>query len=514
MQAADIRPSYQLGPLAKVVAPFVSAASVLIFGVLAYRGVQNAFDAERLVTHTHQVIEANDAVLARVVDAETGERGYIITGDSAFLDPYRGAEQDAIAHIGDLRRLTADNPAQQARIGTLARLVNRRFTVLDARIRTRREHGFERVQTDFAVNGGGKPVMDSARAVLAGIAAAETGLLGARRTRQRAYETEIAWTVIIGAGTAALLGLLISMMLSRSAAVERRLSRDVRQRADELELANTQLQDQASEMETLNEELQTTNDQLAERTVEAEQANRVKADFLANMSHDLRTPLNAILGYIDLLETGVHGPMGSEQANDLRRIKRSAGHLRALITEVLDFAKIEAGQSQLAIEDVRMDAVVGELRPIVEQQVAAKGLTLETSCRSDPIVRADREKIDQILVNLVANAIKFTDAGGSVAIECCTDGASVRIDVRDTGSGIPADKLDAIFVPFVQLEASGHRGNERGVGLGLAISRQLARAMHGDVTVESVVGRGSTFSLRLPRAAGAISANPMEVSVP
>jgi CHASE3 domain sensor protein len=111
MQAADIRPSLQLGPLARAVAPFVSAAIVLIFGVLAYRGVQNTFDAERLVAHTRQVIETNDAVLDRVVDAETGERGYIITGDSPFLEPYRGAEQDAIAHIGDLRRLTADNPA-------------------------------------------------------------------------------------------------------------------------------------------------------------------------------------------------------------------------------------------------------------------------------------------------------------------------------------------------------------------------------------------------------------------
>ena len=148
-----------------------------------------------------------------------------------------------------------------------------------------------------------------------------------------------------------------------------------------------------------------------------------------------------------------------------------------------------------------MDAVLGELRPIVEPQVAARGLTLRTSCPPDLVVRADREKIDQILVNLVGNAIKFTNGGGSVAIECRADAASVRTDVRDTGVGIPADQLDAIFVPFVQLEASGHRGDDRGVGLGLAIGRQLARAMRGDVTVESVVGRGSTFTLRLPRAA-------------
>ena len=122
MQAADTSRSFQLGPLGRTVAPFLSAAIVLVFGVLAYRGVQNTQDAARLVAHTHQVIEMNGAVLARVVDAETGERGYIITGDTTFLDPYRGAEQDAIAHIDDLRRLTADNPSQQARIDTLAGL--------------------------------------------------------------------------------------------------------------------------------------------------------------------------------------------------------------------------------------------------------------------------------------------------------------------------------------------------------------------------------------------------------
>ena len=504
-----------------MVAPFLSAAIVLVFGVLAYNGIKNTRTATGLVTHTHQVIEVNDQVLGRLVDAETGERGYIITGDTTFLDPYRGAEEDAISYIADLRRLTADNALQQARVDTLADLVHRRFAVLAARIATRRDHGFERVRSDLVADNGGKPLMDSARTVLAEIARDETGLLERRIANQQANQSEIGWIVILGAGAAALLALLISTMLSRSAATEARLSREVRERADELETANTslheqtvememmndellatneQLKNQSAEMESLNEELKATNDELADRTIEAEQANRVKAEFLANMSHDLRTPLNAIVGYVDLLETGVHGPLGTEQSNDLRRIKRSAGHLRGLITEVLNFAKIEAGQMQMSIDEFPMDAVLTELRPIVEQQVAAKELTLETSCPADLVVRADREKVDQILVNLVANAIKFTDGGGKVEIECRADGAWIRTDVRDTGDGIPPGQLDAIFVPFVQLEASSYRGDDRGVGLGLAISRQLARAMRGDVTVSSVLGGGSTFTLRLPRA--------------
>jgi signal transduction histidine kinase len=521
MPTGENRRPFQLGPLGRTVAPFLSAAIVLVFGVMAYDGVQNTRNATRLVTHTHQVIETNSELLARLVDAETGERGYIITGDTTYLDPYSGAEEDANSYVADLRRLTVDNPAQQARVDTLADLVHRRFAVLGARIATRRDRGFERVRSDFETDGGGKPLMDSARAVLGEIGRDETRLLESRTASQRATQSQFVWIVVLGAGAAALLALVISSMLSQSAASEARLSREVRQRAEEAETAasrlheqavememmndelqanNEQLRSQAAEMETLNAELQTTNDRLAERTIEAEQANRVKAEFLANMSHDLRTPLNAIVGYVDLLETGVHGPLGTEQSNDLFRIKRSAAHLRGLITEVLNFAKIEAGQVQMSIDEFPMDAVLADLRPIVEQQIAAKGLTLETSCPVDLVVRADREKVDQILVNLVANAIKFTDGGGKVEIECRADGTWSRTDVRDTGGGIPPGQLDAIFVPFLQLEASGYRGDDRGVGLGLAISRQLARAMRGDVTVSSVLGGGSTFTLRLPRA--------------
>src|SRR5262249_36616338 len=157
----------------------------------------------------------------------------------------------------------------------------------------------------------------------------------------------------------------------------------------------------------------------------------VKAEFLANMSHDLRTPLNAIVGYVDLLEAGVHGPMATAQANALIRIKRTAGHLGGLITRGMNFATVAARQVQVAIGEFPMDRVLADLRPIVEQQIAAKGLTLETSCGTGLIVRADREKVDQILVNLIANAIKFTDGGGKVGIECRADGPWVRTDVRD-----------------------------------------------------------------------------------
>ena len=500
MPNRDAQRRWRLGRFGNAVAPFLSAAIVLVFGAMAYDSARSADEATQLVTHTHQVIETNQDLLVRMVDAETGERGYLITGDTVYLDPFRGASFEAAERLTELRRLTADNAEQQFRLDTLERLEKQRFTMLDERIQLRASKGFERAQTTFAYQAGGMAVMDSTRRLIAEIDTAERQLLALRRATQRSYQAHMAWMVIAGAIAAALLGLIISLAMSRSAANEAYLGREVQHRADALESANARLREQAIKMEMLNEELRSTNDQLEARTAEAEAANRVKADFLANMSHDLRTPLNAIIGYVDLLETGVHGEVEQVQLQDIGRIKRSANHLRALITDVLDFAKIEAGQLQLTAQDVRIESVVAELRPLVEPQVADKGLTLKTSCAAGLVARGDREKVDQILVNLVGNAIKYTGAGGLVDVECRDDGRWVLIEVRDTGPGIPASRQDEIFSPFVQLGSEGHRGNDRGVGLGLAISRELARAMGGDISVTSAVGDGSIFTLRLPRS--------------
>ena len=241
---------------------------------------------------------------------------------------------------------------------------------------------------------------------------------------------------------------------------------------------------------------------LEERTAEAEQANRVKAQFLANMSHDLRTPLNAIMGYVDLLDAGVRGPILPEQLRDLQRIKRSGSHLLALINEVLDFAKVEAGHLQLRIDDIPVESVLAELQPLVEPQVRAKGLEFKMECDPNLTVRADREKLDQILVNLVGNAIKFTDGQGRIDVVGRAEGTWARMEVRDTGEGIAVDQLDAVFAPFVSVERRRRPREPQGIGLGLSISRELARAMSGELTVTSVLGEGSIFTLRLPRGGG------------
>jgi signal transduction histidine kinase len=232
----------------------------------------------------------------------------------------------------------------------------------------------------------------------------------------------------------------------------------------------------------------------------AEDANAAKAQFLAMMSHELRTPLNAISGYTQLLALGVHGAVTDAQAEALARVRASQQHLLGLINAVLDYAKLEAGSVHYDAADVDLSAALGEAAALVEPQAGAAGHALEVRPCPGAVARTDAEKLRRILLNLLANAVKFTAPGGRIVLAC--DRAppgrgGVRVSVADTGRGIPADQLERVFEPFVQLGRSYSSGDE-GAGLGLAISRDLARAMGGDLTAESTLGVGSTFTLALP----------------
>ena len=287
-----------------------------------------------------------------------------------------------------------------------------------------------------------------------------------------------------------------------------------------LEETNTLLQRQAAELERRAGELRAATQALEERTSQAESAraaaeqarrdaeeareaaelaNRAKSEFLAVMSHELRTPLNAIGGYTELVELGIHGPITPEQAKALARVQQSQRHLLGLINGVLNYSRVEVGAVQYNVEPVPMDEVLTTCEALLAPQAYAKGLGLSfAGCASTVIAAADREKVSQIILNLLTNAVKFTDRGGTVALTCTAVGDAVHALVTDTGRGIPADQIERVFQPFVQVDAKLTRTSE-GTGLGLAISRQLALGMHGDLTLTSTPGAGSTFTLSLPQ---------------
>ena len=285
----------------------------------------------------------------------------------------------------------------------------------------------------------------------------------------------------------------------------------------------------AEEVARLNEELLATNEQLAETAMEleeqadalleqrairedllerergsrasAEHANKAKADFLAVMSHELRTPLNAIGGYAQLMSMGVHGSVTGEQVSDLERIQVNQRHLLGLINSILNFTKLEAGQIQFRTAAVPLKELLDGLDALVAPQMRAKSLAFTIGAVDPGLdVLVDEEKFRQILLNLLTNALKFTAHGGRIDISSHRDGVDARVVVHDTGRGIAAADIESVFDPFVQVDRHVTPESEQGVGLGLAISRELARGMKGDLTVTSEPGVGSSFTVTLPLA--------------
>ena len=233
--------------------------------------------------------------------------------------------------------------------------------------------------------------------------------------------------------------------------------------------------------------------------IEAESANRAKSEFLANMSHELRTPLNAIAGYVELLDMEIRGPVTQAQREDLARIKVSQRVLLRLVNDVLNFAKLESGHVPVTVKEVQIRELLKSVEPLVLPQLMSKGLKFQAeTCSDDLRASADPEKLEQILLNLLSNAIKFTPAEGSIHLSCESTSSQVMIHVADTGRGIPPEKQDHVFEPFVRVDEGFTRTTE-GTGLGLAISRNLARAMGGELAVESAPGSGSTFTITLKR---------------
>jgi signal transduction histidine kinase len=240
------------------------------------------------------------------------------------------------------------------------------------------------------------------------------------------------------------------------------------------------------------------NKQLAQKHAELEQANRMKTQFLTNMSHELRTPLNSIIGYTELVINGTYGALNDTQHDRLEKVIRNGHNLLGLINDVLDLSKIDGGRVVLERRSIPTAPLLDSVLATVEPLALRKGITVERQFNDAPPLYADENRVRQIMTNIVANAVKFTDKG-HVTVRAFGEGSTVQLEITDTGIGIPPDQYDAVFAEFQQLDNSTTRRHE-GSGLGMAITKKLVELHGGQIWLESVLDQGTTFYVRMPAA--------------
>lgn len=494
------------------------------FGLLLLLLLLNAgvslFNTQRLivntgtVNHSYRVLRTIQTVFSKTQDAETGVRGYVITGDEAFLEPYRKATLHLRFDLERLRFLTRDNPARAGQIALLERQVRSELNTLSAGIALFRAKGFSAVQS-LTRTGIGKRQMDAIRRNIATVEQAENELL-AQRDEESKRSTRVR-ILTFWVATLFNLALLSSVyfLLARDLAERRRVEMSLR-----------------------------------EATADAENANRAKSEFISSVSHELRTPLNAVIGFSKLLLNPRVGPLNEDQKVYSQDIVQSSEHLLQLINDILDISKVEAGKMTLDLAPFDLAELLHSSLGIVREKARQENLRLEAEFAPEitemPLVVADRRKIKQVVYNLLSNAVKFTPEGGAVTVsarparpgefleaalpDIVASNATRRkrskthvkkdanaeptpaapqishhlaapravvISVRDTGIGIPLDQQARVFGAFEQIDSSYAR-QQAGTGLGLALTKRMVELHGGTVWLESEEGRGSTFSFSLP----------------
>ena len=596
------------------VALLVAGALILTAGVAALREQQRTAQAGDWTRHTLQVVQQVAAVLQHVTDAETGQRGYLLTGDRSYLKPYERAQSSVPRAVKRLRQLTADNPAQQARVERVEQLIAAKLEELRLTL-SQRDAGDEAALQDTVRAGLGKSYMDKIRAKLAAACKTERRLLRQRIAARRGHARNATW-LMLGTTTTALLlmslaALILTALLRRARAAEalhreseerlrvtlrsigdgviatdpqgvvvfmnpvaqqltawqeslargrpleevfRIISAETRQTVEspaarviregvvvglanhtllltrdgreiQIDDSGAPIQDAGGELmgvvlvfrdvsereaaesehrravwaEAAREAAERTANDLATARADAERANEAKDAFLAILSHELRSPLSAMLAWVGILQRRADDPATRERAVSI--LERSVRTQTQLINDLLDVSRIVSGKLQLDRVPLDLVTEVPESLEGLQPVADAKGVTLARDlCVGPLVVMADDARLDQVVRNLVENAVKFTPAGGRVTVRLAQVGREAEIVVTDTGDGFPAELRSAIFARFHQSTTPRTR-RHGGLGLGLAIVRHLVEEHGGSVMADSAgPGRGATFTVRLPLA--------------
>jgi signal transduction histidine kinase/CheY-like chemotaxis protein len=458
---------------------------VLGIAFLSYRSWAASGRHADQVEVTQGTVSGVNALLLAVTNAETGQRGFLLTGEERYLEPYRQARVDIPVLLESLRRVAVARADQAQRIESLRPLIDEKLAELALTIELRQTRGFDAalavVRTDR-----GRALMGRMRGICREILAVTNARLAEYSQQVRSSGDEGALIAILGCACLFLLLLVANITIQRG--VARRQS--------------------------LIGELQESELRLESVAVEAQTANRAKSTFLSTMSHEIRTPMNVILGYSELM---LRDPgLGAKAKANLELIGRSGEHLMGLINDILDMSKIEAGRTELTPLTFNLTRLLDDLAAMFRVRAEAKSLGFEmlVDGESVPYAVADEGKMRQVLINLLGNAIKFTGHGQirmRITLEHkngehkngeSESGGQLWLSARveDTGSGLTEEEQSKLFEPFTQTSRGAH--SQEGTGLGLAISRKYARLMGGDITVSSNRGHGSIFHFAVPIARG------------
>ena len=471
---------------------------VVLMATVLLQSRQDQRTDER-IAQLRRTRDATEHILSVAVDAETGIRGYVATGNPEFLEPFDAAMINLVGLAQTLETAKV-SPAAQA-------LLERQYEILLT---------FRRTGTSLpparreALLLQGKANMDQLRAAFADhFEVQQKGLERALATREGLHRRIelILWIGAIGGLIGGAVGVVffvreiasrVRLLHENSRLVggdeplpEIRGRDEIAALGDALEAARQELAHRASLRRAAEAEAIRSRD-------EAERANTAKSEFLSRMSHELRTPLNAILGFAQLLEMD---ELTADQKENVHHIVRGGNHLLDLINEVLDISRVETGRLSVSIEPVAMGPLIEETVALVQPLAAGEGIAVSATVPAaleGAHVMADRQRLKQILLNLLGNGIKYNHAGGSVELRLVGRGQRLHVEIRDTGPGLDVEQLAHLFTPFERLGAE--TSEVEGTGLGLALSKGLAEAMRAEISVSSRVGSGTTFRVDLERA--------------
>lgn len=443
-------------------------ASVILVSInaLAFWNLRQHKNTSDELVHNGEVLEKLETVSSHVKDAETGQRGYIVTGQERYLKPYINALAKVKPEIQELKRLTADSPNQQQRLNTLDSLTQEKFTELDQTINLRRDKGFEAAQ-QVVLTDRGKQVMDKIRTLIQEMEKEERqqqeqSLKQAQANTQK--DTLISTT-----------GILLSFILLYFIYYSLKRELTARRQAEwALEKLNAEIYEALESEKKLNE---------------------LKSRIITVISHEYRTPLTTILSSAELLERYSHKWAEQRKITHLKRIQSAANHLTDLVGDILDISQVEAGQLDFSPSPLNLESFCRQLVEELQRSDACEHSLTFASLGDCSSCIVDEKLLRQIFTNLLLNAIKYSAQGSTVQFNLRCQGDKVVFQVQDEGIGIPIEDQAQLFKPF---ERASNVGTISGTGLGLAIVKRLVDLHSGEIAVESAVGVGTTFTVTLP----------------